>query len=56
MEPFIRTIRNHPTTLENNPAASSARESPKTRLVYAVAVACLIAFSVSLYLGTWLRH
>ena len=56
MESIVKTIRTHTTSLENKLAASSARETPKARLVYAAAVACLIAFVVALFLGIWLRQ
>jgi hypothetical protein len=56
MQDFLKMIRARTTAVEDKMAASSARETPKARLVYAGAIGCLIAFSVALYLGTWLRH
>ena len=56
MDDLIKTIRNHATTLDNNLTAVLELRNSKKRLVYVAAVACLIAFSVSLYLGNWLHH
>jgi hypothetical protein len=57
MESIFKTLRTHTTSLENRLAASSARETPKARLVYAGAVACLIAQGCStLYTESVLQH
>jgi hypothetical protein len=56
MQDFFSAIRTHTTALENKFAVSTAFESPKAKLVYMTAMFCLVGFTVSLYLGTWLRH